>query len=597
MQTQLADKSIEEKLLLADEEVYTTLFSKNPFYKNLDINFKESTFLKKSIGKIYTTEEISSLEKGNLSIESKNINKRQIYYCLRDVKKNPQNPFLLNNLGLAFISAREYKKALKCFNEAILYDSTFISAKLNIAYIYVLLKEYAEAKKIYTDLLNSEPGNKAIKINLANISLIERDLDKAKKLFSEIWTKEKKNTDAGHKLSIIYILNNNGEKAISTLRDCLRIETNNPFLFNTLGLAFLVSGLPNKALNALFTATRLLPRNNKLALNYINLLFDLGKTDSAIKYAENYLDKEYDRNITEILVEMYLKKDEPKLAIREMKKIINESKAVETNEFEIARLYNNLGVIYDRMLEYENAEKMYLSSLKLVNFNNSVFLMNIIDFYIERKQNVIAKSYIDLLEKSFPSKNLHLFYKGILARNEEKFEEAINCLNEFLLVNKEFMYAYITLSGIYCEYLSNYEKAIDVLLNAPTEFKERIPFINDLAYSYLMNNNLMKANEVLKKVKPILNDPFITATRGLLKIKEGKIEEGRKLYNEAKKIARGDILKYQIEQKKHLEIGKYFIGKDKQLALKNLTQTKKLSKHQTIFRKQAIELLESLLIE
>jgi Flp pilus assembly protein TadD len=116
-------------------------------------------------------------------------------------------------------------------------------------------------------------------------------------------------------------------------------------------------------------------------------------------------------------------------------------------------------------------------------------------------------------------------------------------------------------SVIEIEIKRNWENAHEILTKGLQIHPNNIGLLNNLAYGYLIQNETAKAREILDNVKA-QDNIFLTATRGLLLIKEGDLQEGLHLYNTAKSIAlqNGDEKTATlIEQKKYLELGKYHL--------------------------------------
>ena len=69
---------------------------------------------------------------------------------------------------------------------------------------------------------------------------------------------------------------------------------------------------------------------------------------------------------------------------------------------------------------------------------------------------------------------------------------------------------------------------------------------------------------MLDKVRDVSNNVFLTATRGLFKLKEGDVEEGSRLYNLAATFAPNETLRKNVLQKKHLELARYYLENNRQ---------------------------------
>jgi Tfp pilus assembly protein PilF len=180
---------------------------------------------------------------------------------------------------------------------------------------------------------------------------------------------------------------------------------------------------------------------------------------------------------------------------------------------------------------------------------------------------------------------------GLYKYFNHELTEALDQMNKTLEINKKYAPAYSLLGYIYSEYYYNYQEAIKISKKGVENIPHNIGLINNLAYNYLMNNDIDNAKVILEKVKNIVDHVYLIATRGLLKIKEGDLEEGRRLYNEAANMARSEYAKNQVMQKKYLEIAKYYLNiNNNLLAQKNILKVLSIKNGNGVYMEQAVEL-------
>ena len=80
--------------------------------------------------------------------------------------------------------------------------------------------------------------------------------------------------------------------------------------------------------------------------------------------------------------------------------------------------------------------------------------------------------------------------------------------------------------------------------------------INNLVYSMLQFDQLDRAKEFINQLSRYVHeDAYATATLGLYHIKNGNIEKGVLLYDEASEIVSDKITKGRIKQRKLIEQG------------------------------------------
>jgi len=484
------------------------------------------------------------------------IKENRIENASKDLKRFPDNPFLLNNLGLAYLGNKELRKAFELLKRATEVKPDFTPAALNLASLHVAKKEYDSAMSIYENLLKKNPDDTRVLINIGNIYFREKKFEEARDVYKKIIKIDPNNVASRNRLALLNLIDRKFEKAIAELRKCLQINNELPAIYNNLGVAYSSLGAYKKALQSFKTALKIFP-------HYVsathNLAVALKQKDisASIKLLEDYLERKENSQIRELLARFYFENKRPQKALKNLLGLLSLAKQVGANEQEVARLHNNIGVVYHSLRDFKNAEENYFACVKKIGYIDHIILGNIIDLYFDLHKINNAKKYIDILRDKFGEKEFYLYYLARYSYDNDKLPDSISFMKEFLIANAKFSPAYVFLNHIYTENLQDYNKAIDLNEKAFRNLPADQVTINNLAYSYLMNNEVGKAEHILKKVEHIINDVFLNATRGLLNIKKGNVEEGRRLYNWAAQIASTATLRNQVIQKEHLELANW----------------------------------------
>jgi len=521
------------------------------------------------------------------------IKDNQINNAIKDLKKFPRNPFILNNLGLAYLGNKETEKAFGIFKQVIELKPDFIPAALNLASLYTARKEYDIALKTYENLLINNPNDTRILINLANIYFKKKQFGKAREIYRKIIKIDPRSITSRNHLALLNLIDHKFEKAISELRKCLQIKNDLPAIYNNLGVAYSAIGANKKAIQSFKIALKIFPYYTS---TIYNLSIILAQKDilASINLLEDYLEKKENLQIRELLARYYLENKKFQKALKNISNVLESATQIDNNDQEIARLHNSVGVIYHSVRNFIKAEDHYQACIKRVGFANEIILGNIIDLYFDSNKTKAVKDYIDIFRDKFGEKNFYFYYMARYYFASSKLKESIDSMKQFLEVNKKFPPAYALLGNIYSEHLGNYKEAI--LLNEigykylPNE--ESI--INNLAYNYLMNNEITKAEEILNKAKDIKDNIFLNATNGLLNIKRGKIKEGSRLYNLAAQLAGNEKLRNLVLQKKYLELARYYLtnGENKKAKYKIDKVFSIMKGEDTVFTMHAKELSE-----
>jgi tetratricopeptide (TPR) repeat protein len=552
---------------------------------------------------------ISSLEKGQLTFRkgetefssSKNeelisiLRGNQIQNDERDLRRSPNNPYLLNNLGLAYLGSGQLDKAIELFKQAIEAKHDFRVAALNLALVYLKKNKEEEAMNVYMDLLHDDPKDMPVLMNIGDIYTKNKKLVDARNIFEEILKKDPENIAARNRVGVIDLIESKYTKAISQFRKCLEVNLRSPSIYNNLGVAYGLTKSYKKAISSFKTALKMFPNYTSAIENLATTLRINNSLSDAIDLLENYLRKHEDIRIRELLARFYAENGQHQKALRLLTVALSNTVKLPFSENEVARLHNNIGVVYTLMGDFKNAENHYLNCFEKAKPLNQVILTNIIDLYFAEHKIEKVKEYIDILHERFKGESIYFYYIALYNCYTSKFPEAIDCLGKFLQTNKNFASAYSLLSFIFSEYLYEYKKAIELNREGMNYLPDNISMINNLAYNYLMNNDVNSARELLEKTKNVSasNNVFLTATRGLLKIKEGDIEAGRTLYNLAASLATNESLRRNVLQKKHLELARYYLSNNKENEAKiSLKKTLSIKPKESIYAKQAYELYE-----
>ena len=138
--------------------------------------------------------------------------------------------------------------------------------------------------------------------------------------------------------------------------------------------------------------------------------------------------------------------------------------------------------------------------------------------------------------------------------------------------------------------LRNPSKAMTLLETGFKKYPNSKALLNNFAYCNLLLNKIEVARDLLNKVD-CESDFFLCATKGLLSIKDGDLDEGRRLYNRAIILANDNKdLVARIHQKKHLEVGLFHLrDNNPREALRVFKKGLKFKSQKTYFEEQIRE--------
>lgn len=181
---------------------------------------------------------------------------------LLDAEKTyPEDAFLQNTLGYAYMVKEELDLAIKHYKKAIQIRPHYSEAKNNLGVAYIYKKEWDKAiphfEEITKDLLYSTPHRPLVNLgsvyyNKKNYALSEQYYLKALKLRPNY-------DDALHGLGRTYLAMGKISEAVSRIEAAVRISSNRPRLYFDLAAAYVKSGDFKKASNAYRRVIELVP--------------------------------------------------------------------------------------------------------------------------------------------------------------------------------------------------------------------------------------------------------------------------------------------------------------------------------------------------
>jgi len=482
--------------------------------------------------------------------------------ALRELSKLPNNPYMFNNLGLALLAQRKWKEAKRQFEKAIQIKKDFYSARMNLARTFVNLEMCDDALAIYKELEKEHIGDTKILMNIAHICFVQKKLDESEKLLNRIISLDKNNAAAYNNRAVVQIIKGKSNNAIADLRKALSINTYFAAAENNLGVCYTIKGIPKKAIRH-FLAVLSIDANCGNATQNLALFFHkLKEYEKAITLLESYLKRnQFDISARELLAKSYLiikKYDNCDQHLNLAFKLAKE-KYEKKLDYDFSHFHNNFGVMYHCRGEFPKAREYYLRAKGTSKKPSKILYQNIINLYFDMgKINLAKKELEEALERFSNSGDILFLYSKYYLRLG-KIEEAIDILKRTIKKEPGLIGPYAVLSFIYSEMLLDYDLAIRILHEGLNRNKTNPALLNNLAYNYLMKNDNRKARIILDTVKDVEGNVFLTATRGLLLLKEGNVQEGTSLYNRAAFFTQNNpVLCEEVGQKKNLELARFY---------------------------------------
>lgn len=577
----------DHKEIIIDESQPLLFDSGNPFISTQTVVFK------KSATKFVPTEDNIDKLVISSTIADTFFN-NQIEYSIKSLNKFKANPYVINNVGLAFLNRRNYEEAEKYFNKAIELQSQFYPSLANLAKLYFYQKKYDKALEVYKAIKQYFPEDVKVLQNISHTLLKKGEVDKALEILLDVVKKDNKNSSAYNNIGVIYILKGDIDKAINALRNALNLNANFANAYNNLGACYAIKKDYIRAIRSYLSAIALNKNFLYAIKNLARSYQEIGEHAKVFDLINKYIDQySSDADLLNILADSSYMDQKYKQALKILKKLIDIF-AISNNVVEKARIHNNIAVAYGHLGERQDAYKHYIESISL--HNDPLTYNNLFNAFLRDNKLSEAKKIVTEARTLFPDNCDLLVSEGKILHAFKDYVNACTSLKKAIECNQSLATPYTLMSHIKAEIDNNLTEAINIAREGLKYNPKDIALNNNLAYFLLQTNtknNFYEARKLLDHFESV-EDVYILATRGLLFLKENNINEAERLYNKSADIAKNKELQNRVKQKKLLELGKYFLNKDeKRKAYNYFRKALKIKPIGEVYSDQIKELLSN----
>lgn len=479
-------------------------------------------------------------------------------------RKIPNNTYVLNNIGKAYLNSGDIEKAISCFEEALKLKADSRLAKVNLAKAYTMLAKYDDALKLYREEEKKSPSDSKLLMGIAHIYVRQGKLDNARKVFNKILSFDPKNAGAHHNRGIISLANRKWNDAISDFRKALTINERLSITYNAIGVCYLLRNNYKQAIKHLTIALGIDKSNPTTLKNLASAYSIKGDHKKSVQLLEKHLlSNPMDVHARDIAATAYFHIRDYDASRRHLQFILKNQEQLNYTQFELARILNNIGVLYRQLGLFDQAISVLTKATELCDaLHMGIAYGNLMNLYLSCNKTKEAESLVTrYLSKEpkelYPLNSLSGYYlrHNNYIRAEELATQILGC-------NQKNVGALATLSFIRGEIDGDMEKSIEFAEKAYEYEPSDVVSANNLAYAYLMSGKFDRAGDIINtaKIDKANKAAFVFyATKGLLRLLEGNIGEGMRLYIEAESMAPDAEWKRLVRQKKHLELGKYYL--------------------------------------
>jgi tetratricopeptide (TPR) repeat protein len=534
---------------------------------------------------------------------------------ISDIKTNQTFIHVLNSEYFSLFEQDE--EATKSLELALKHDPDSNYLKSKLAYQYAKAENIPEAMKLLDEVLTQNPKNLEALFLYARILAVKGDFDQSKAIFlkimdlDEIKDDEDRRAEVSFILASLYIEKGELSRAEEILKKILAENPEHILSYYYLGRVYSEQNRIKEAASIYQKSVEIDPRFS-LGWRALGLIYEYsGEIDEGISaYERVVLLETLNIDARTKLIDLYMKKNEPKKAIEQIsiiKKLYPNvpdvsirlglfyyhEKMFDQAESEFLEavqkfkqpgdLYYYLGLTQYQLKKNDLAEK----SFSKVSSNAELFAVSqlaLSGLYEENKQPDKAHKTLEkALPKSPNSVDLRVGLANSLIRKKQ-FDEAQKILEDGLALSPKEERYHLSLAEIF-ERKKQYDLLEKILRSLLIINPDSANALNFLGYSYADRNiNLNEAEEMIQKalllkpndsyiqdslawvyyqkkdykraeelvrqaLKGIPNEPVILEHLGDILIKQGRKKEAQEIYTQALEHSTEIDKRGQIEEK------------------------------------------------
>ncbi|MDB5169739.1 MAG: tetratricopeptide repeat domain protein [Candidatus Saccharibacteria bacterium] len=466
------------------------------------------------------------------------------------IRRSGENPRSVIEIGDIHFLKKKFTKARDAYLNAIKLDKNNSAVYRKLINCYIALNNVDLACECYENLIaiNPLPEFKHEYV-LLRLATANGDKDKLKAVETDLKNLVQENNTNSHVLNTyaMYLghVSEKPEQSKKYLDKAINLDPSNFHAINNLGVYYVQTNQLDKAREQFDNSLELNPQYDAGYENiagvyiaqedYKNALAVLEKAAAlGVRLSDKWVHK-----VGWILIQL-----------GEFKRAVVWHKQKLREEPENDYLLNNLGFCYQMLDNIEKAQEYFSKAIECfeAKLNRPGFIPDIRSKLEYQNLMALAQDLgnADLLDDTAkkllalePSSPMGFFFRGQAQRMKKNYTFAKKCYEASIKGEPGVPDPYVCLAFIYEAIDSNYTKAIDILENAPFKSDVAPLFTNNLAYAYIKNGDLKKAESLLAKVK-LISHPSLFATRGLLELYKDDFKKAESYYSKAIKNLHAD---------------------------------------------------------
>jgi tetratricopeptide (TPR) repeat protein len=215
--------------------------------------------------------------------------KRAVELHKRAIKLDPKNHDAHYNLANDYLRTSRMGEAIGFYKKAVELKPDYAKAYANLGTVYNNLGRYDEAIEQARLALKHRPHYVDVYYNLANAHFYKKDYQAAIKYYKHVISVKPDHDKAYNNLGGTYMLLGEPEKAIGYFQSAGRYNPQAADYINNLGMAYRGSGNPKRAIENYSLAIRMKPDYFEPYYNTARVLVEQKKIAEAIQILSSYL--------------------------------------------------------------------------------------------------------------------------------------------------------------------------------------------------------------------------------------------------------------------------------------------------------------------
>jgi len=391
-------------------------------------------------------------------------------YPMKSLKKESDNPFILNNHGLILQNLRRIKESIKYFDKAREIDPENIIFCINKAKSLIELKEYDQAEELLKKVLEHNENDLQVLDELARVYMYKNDLKKAEEILQKELNINKNDAYLQANYGEFYFLSGDYDKALENFQKSIAINPRNTHAYLRVSQIYYSKGEIDKAMKYLKTGINLSPNNKEMVKLAATVAFEQGNYYDAIKYYKNFLaNAGFDNEILSNLAFIYEKLGFINFAIWGYNKALSIGGNI-NDKFNLAQLYYKVNKWDEAISLMKEILQEEPQELKFY-----IFLGKIL---IQKKEFAYAEAVIEMGQKIEPENYELLMLKGEVYLQQNQFKEALNYFKKAITKKPKDPRGYINITNLFLK--------LNQPKNAEFMLKQGLKFVGDDAELYFL---------------------------------------------------------------------------------------------------------------